>query len=239
MERKSIHSGHRMRIKERYLSSGFDNFSDHEILEMILFYGIPRKDTNELAHKLIDHYGSISGVMDASVQSLIENGVPEKAAVLLNIIPIIGKEYIDNNSIDLDRMYNNKLQQTKIRAALTGQNSENTLVVLYDTKGIELFFGFFDRELPFGSDAFLGKITELSIKYHALSAVIARIKDNGIAFPSKNDVDSIVKTITMLSRISVKLMDFFILADKNLYSMSHDKNYIDLIGQPKKLYRKI
>ncbi len=239
MEQKSIHSGHRMRIKERYLSSGFDDFSIHEVLEMILFYGIPRKDTNELAHRLIDHYGSISAVMDASVEDLIENGVTENAAVLLNLIPLLGREYVGDKTIDNDRLYNNRILKNKIRSALTGQCSDNTLVILYDTRGFELFFGFFDREYPFGSNELISKITELSMKYHALSAIIARIKDNGIAYPSKEDIDSIVRIITILTRVGVKLTDFFIFADRNLYSMSQDKDYIDLLGQPRTIYRKI
>ena len=64
------HDGHRERLKKRFLSSP-DSFEDHELLEMILFYSIPRKNTNETAHKLLKKFGSIKGILDASIESLM------------------------------------------------------------------------------------------------------------------------------------------------------------------------
>ena len=70
-EKKSnIHSGHRERMRERFLKEGLDNFQDHNALELLLFYAIPQKDTNEEAHRLIDTFGSLSEVFDASYDEL-------------------------------------------------------------------------------------------------------------------------------------------------------------------------
>ena len=66
----SIHDGHRQRLKERFLQGGLDNFTDVQVLELVLFYCIPRKDTNPIAHALLDHFGSLSQVLEASVEEL-------------------------------------------------------------------------------------------------------------------------------------------------------------------------
>ena len=84
---KSIHSGHRQRLRNRFIENGLDGFNDHEILELILFYCIPRKDTNELAHKLLDHFGSLSAVFNASVEQLmVVDGISTSAAVFITMI---------------------------------------------------------------------------------------------------------------------------------------------------------
>ena len=68
----SIHAGHRQRVKERFLNNGLDDFREHEVLEFLLFYCIPRKNTNEIAHRLIQHFGSLKNVMKASVKDLAQ-----------------------------------------------------------------------------------------------------------------------------------------------------------------------
>ena len=65
-----LHAGHRQRLKNRYLDFGVENFSDHELLEMLLFYAIPQRNTNDLAHALIDRFGSLAGVLSADIDSL-------------------------------------------------------------------------------------------------------------------------------------------------------------------------
>ena len=64
----SIHDGHRQRLRERFLREGLDNFDELQVLELLLFYCIPRKDTNPIAHKLLQHFGSLSQVLEAPVE---------------------------------------------------------------------------------------------------------------------------------------------------------------------------
>ena len=63
-----VHDGHRERLRERFSSFGLDNFNDLNALELLLFYAIPRRDTNEIAHALLDQFGSLDAVFDASPQ---------------------------------------------------------------------------------------------------------------------------------------------------------------------------
>lgn len=82
----SMHQAHRLRMKQKFLEYGIGGFADHEIIEFLLFYAIPRKDVNPLAHKLISHFGSLSAVLEASVDSLMQvDGIGEHSAILINL----------------------------------------------------------------------------------------------------------------------------------------------------------
>ena len=83
----SIHDGHRERLRERFRREGLDNFNELHVLELLLFYCIPRVDTNPLAHRLLDHFGSLTGVLDASPQELEKvTGVSQNTSTFLSLI---------------------------------------------------------------------------------------------------------------------------------------------------------
>ena len=83
-----IHDGHREKMRQRFLKSGLDSFADHEALELLLYYAIPRRDTNPIAHALMERYGSLSAVLTAPVEDLKKvEGIGESAAVLLKLAP--------------------------------------------------------------------------------------------------------------------------------------------------------
>jgi DNA repair protein RadC len=91
----NLHKGHRERLKQRFLKEGsLENFTDHQVLELALFYIIQQKDTNELAHALINHFGSLKAVMDADPSLLIEfPGITENGVVFLKFLPEVSGRY--------------------------------------------------------------------------------------------------------------------------------------------------
>ena len=83
-----LHDGHRNRLKNRFLNEGLTNFEDHNVLELLLFYSIPRSDTNEIAHELLNKFGSLHGVFEAGMEDLMSvNGISRHSAVLIKMIP--------------------------------------------------------------------------------------------------------------------------------------------------------
>lgn len=85
-----VHAGHRQRVRRRFLQTGLDSFEDYQVLELLLFYAVPRRDVNETAHLLINRFGSLSGVLDAPEEELCEiPGVGPGVAQFLNLIPEI------------------------------------------------------------------------------------------------------------------------------------------------------
>ena len=102
-----MHENHRERVKKRFLSSGLDDFAPHNVLELLLFYAVPQKDTNQTAHLLIDRFGSLDKVFDATVEELKEvNGIGDHAATLIKLIPALARRYaIEKNKEGL--VFNN------------------------------------------------------------------------------------------------------------------------------------
>ena len=91
----SLHDGHRARVKRRFLEHGADVFDDHQLLELLLYYSVPQGDTNPLAHRLINEFGSLSAVLDASVEDLLKvPGVGQHTAILLHLITPLTRRYL-------------------------------------------------------------------------------------------------------------------------------------------------
>ena len=90
----SIHDGHRNRLRQRFVQDGLDNFDEINVLELMLFYCIPRKDTNDLAHRLLDKFGSLANTLDASVEELAKvDGIGENAAIFLSLFSAVSRFY--------------------------------------------------------------------------------------------------------------------------------------------------
>jgi DNA repair protein RadC len=88
------HAGHRQRMRDRFVREGLESFDDHQILELVLYYAIPRGDTNEIGHRLIKHFGRLSAVFDARISDLRQiPGVGEQAAVLIHALPALMRRY--------------------------------------------------------------------------------------------------------------------------------------------------
>ena len=96
MQSDTLHKGHRDRMRKRFLLDDFDGFEQHEALELLLYYAVPRKDTNPIAHRLLEQFGSLSAVLDAPLNVLTQAGLTENAAVLLKMIPGMSRLYSDD-----------------------------------------------------------------------------------------------------------------------------------------------
>ena len=100
-EQSAIHQGHRKRLKERFLAEGLENFNEVNVLELMLFYCVQRQDTNPLAHRLLDHFGKLSAVLDAPMEELMKvSGVTEHIATYLTMINEVQRFYLKNRSAD-------------------------------------------------------------------------------------------------------------------------------------------
>ena len=86
----SVHQGHRQRLRERFLEEGLENFQEHEVLELLLYYCIPRRDTNALAHDMIDHFDSLAAVLEAPAKELkAVDGVGDSVATFITLLQAV------------------------------------------------------------------------------------------------------------------------------------------------------
>ena len=129
------HSGHRERVKAEFLARGVDGWPDHRVLELLLFYALPQKDTNGLAHELIERFGSLAGVLDASQDELRKvKGVSGHTAVLLKLIPALCSRY-EQERADLGRMVHTTQDAVAYLAPyFYGARNEMSYILCLDSK---------------------------------------------------------------------------------------------------------
>lgn len=226
----NIHKGHRKRLKSEFINNGFDEKTPpHKILELLLFYCIQQKDTNVLAHELIDRFGSISGVLDAPIEELVKfNGLTENSAVLLKLIIPIARIYFiekgDRNKafLGLDDIGDFLLDKYR------GFTVEKFSILALDPSGRKLSFDFIAEGDIAAVGISIRQIIKYAVNSNATSVVIAHNHPNGMALPSASDVQQTRLIASALSHIDIKLIDHIIISDDDYVSMSQSREYEDI-----------
>lgn len=222
-----MHEGHRDRLKERFLKDGLDNFEQHNILELALFYAIPRKDTNEIAHRLIDTFGSVSGVFNASYEQLLEvNGIGENAACFIKLIPELARCYYNDLGRDKIQVLNSTDAAGEFFIPkFIGRTEEHIFMAALDGKSRLLKFELVAKGVVNEVSISVRKIVEVAVKHNAVSVIIAHNHPNGVALPSPDDIDTTLRIVDALNLVNVKLLDHIIVAGNDYVSLRDSKKY--------------
>lgn len=218
---KADHSGHRSRMREKYLKSGLDVFAPHEVLELLLYYAIPYRNTNEIAKNLLQRFGTLAAVFDAPQDSLINAGLTEHQAIFLKLIPDVTRLYYgakfesDNGPLDFD------LLPDYIANKFIGLGSrERVLLILADTKGREVFCGFVSEGGFEDTSIAIRPLVRLAMNYGAATAVIAHNHPSGVPLPSVADLCATRALRQALALVDVNLIDHFIVANDECISLA-------------------
>ena len=225
---KGLHHGHRERMRDKYLRHGYEHFADHELLELILFYAIPRRDTNEIAHHLLNRFGCLHAVFNAPIAELESvPGMGRSAAVLIHLFMdtyrVIEKDKIKNTS------YLNNIHDLGKYIALYFYNVKNEKVILLCLDGKKkvlscscVFEGSFNA-----AQISIKRVVEIAVNMNATFIVIAHNHPNGFAVPSEQDIDTTGRLESALAGIGVILLDHLIFGDNDFISFS-ESGYIRL-----------
>ncbi|MBQ5885150.1 MAG: DNA repair protein RadC [Clostridia bacterium] len=226
MNPENNHKDHRRRLKERYHREGLDNFEDHNVLELLLFFGIPYKDTNNLAHELLNRFGSLSGVLEASREELMSvNGIGENAATLFNLIPALSRKYLEDK-VDEKAPMNS--------CSAVG----NYLIAKYRFRQDELFSMIcLDQSCRLRSWEIISsgtinvtavnsrKVIEAAMKTSANAVILAHNHPNGLAIPSGDDIKSTIALVEALNIIDVRVLDHIIISGDDFVSLASSQQY--------------
>lgn len=184
-----MHKDHRKHTKDRFLSEGLDSFEPHNVLELLLFYSIPQKDTNETAHMLINRFGSLSAVFDAPYDDLLTvPGISEHSATLIKLIPAISRRYAMEKNSKVTKLSSIEDIGKYLVARYLGVTEETVLLLLLDNK-----FGLIDcvkvHEGSVNSSAItMRKLIETALFKRASMVVLAHNHPSGEALPSSDDL---------------------------------------------------
>ena len=221
-----IHDGHREKMRRRFLKGGLETFADHEALELLLFYAIPRRDTNPIAHALMERYGSLSAVLSAPVEDLKQvEGIGESAALLLRLVPAVARK-ARLEEAEQERVMNSaELAGAYLLERFAGEKNEVVYQLCLDRKGKLLAC----KRLGEGGIASAAldvrKLLENVILTQASAVILAHNHPSGVALPSEDDYTATERARAALETIGAALTDHIIVADGDFVSMA-DSGYL-------------
>ena len=221
MSVENIHKDHRKRLRKQFMEHGLDGLSDVNALELLLFYSIPRRDTNPIAHRLLDTFGSLSGVLDATQADLIHHGkLSENSAALLKLVTALCRRQ------EIDRANSIEIVDTTEKCGdilvplFQGKTEEQVYALALDGKckrlGVKLLFSGSFNAVSMSNRA----VAEFALLLGASSVVLAHNHPSGYAVPSKADIQTTESLYYALSAVNITLTDHLVVADGDYVSMA-------------------
>lgn len=216
----SIHKDHRKRLKTRFRLEGLDNFDELHVLELLLFYGIPQGDTNPLAHRLLDRFGSLAQVLEAPSEELEKvTGVGEHVATLLNLIRDISRYYMVNRAGPCLVLKTTGDCGDYLIPHFVGRRDETVFLLCLDSKCKAICC----KEVGSGSvnaaSVSIRKIVETALAANATSVVLSHNHPSGFAYPSNEDILTTRRVAVALDAVGILLADHIVVADDDYVSM--------------------
>ena len=217
----SIHEGHRQRLKDRFLKEGLDNFEELYVLELLLFYAIPRKDTNPIAHALLDRFGSLTGVFGATVEELERvPGITHNAATLLHLIPQAGRYYQVKRAQTGEILCTLNQCGQYLVPHFYGRENETVFLLCLDAKCKVLCCKLVGEGSVNSANIPLRRIVELALNANASTVVIAHNHPSGLAIPSDEDIQTTMRVAKAMEAVEITLADHIVVADGDYVSMA-------------------
>ena len=220
-KKNNIHEGHRQRMKERFHRGGLESFSDHEILEFLLFYAVPYRDTNPIAHALVERYGSWIQAVGAKYEDLLTvPGMTPHMATLLTLMGQGARRYHRDYTGVVHQLYDTKMIIEHVVPYFLGEREESVLLVSMDNKRKHLNTTRIFRGSVNSTQFNVRLAVEQALRDNATQIVLAHNHPNGFAFPSDVDVRTTKYVMDVLRPLDIKVIDHVIVAEGDCLCMS-------------------
>ena len=217
---ENIHGGHRERLKNRFAENGLENFTPVQVLELLLFYCIPRKDTNEIAHRLIERFGSLSQVLETNPEELAKvEGMGESSAAFLPLVNQAGRYYLVNREQQNTVLLSSEQCGRYLIPFFHGRRNETVFLLCLDAKCKVLCCKLLGEGSVNSAAAPIRRVVETALGVNATSVVLAHNHPSGIAIPSGEDVQTTMRVAAALNTVDIVLADHIVVADNDYVSM--------------------
>lgn len=226
----NVHDGHRERMRKRFRETGsFEGFSDHEIIEMLLFYTHPRRNTNEIAHELMNRFGSIAGILEADYDDLTKvNYITDGAATLFKMLPKFLPIYYNSKNNGL--IYNTPQKLIALfEPYFVGLAHEEFRAAYFDNKLALIKNVALDSGDTSGSSVNIRKLVEIALRENAATVAIAHNHPKTSSKPSSADINTTKDIIDVLKLMKIDFLDHIIIGEDMTISL-REKTYIKFLN---------
>lgn len=222
----SIHKGHRQRLKDRFLKEGLDNFEDLYVLELLLYYCIAQKDTNPIAHALLDYFGSLTAVFQATPEELQKvPGIGPNAATFLTLIPQVGRYYQIKRAEPGDILSTIKQCGDYLVPFFYGRERETVFLLCLDAKCKVLSCKLVGEGSVNSASIPIRRVVEIALNANATTVVLAHNHPSGLALPSADDVQTTLQLSRAMEAVEITLADHIVVADNDFVSLVQSGYY--------------
>ncbi|MCL2811701.1 MAG: DNA repair protein RadC [Clostridia bacterium] len=220
-ERGGIHKGHRERLKARMFQEGLQGFAPHQALELLLCFAIPQRDVNPLAHQLLNAFGSLSGVLEASPEELMRcPGVGANTAALLAMMPQLAGYYMRDKLRERPVLQNAADAGGYCRTLFFGLAYEAVYLICLDAQARVIHPALLQQGTIDESAVYARDVMETALRHNAHTVVLAHNHPGGTPMPSPADYEVTKMVIETLAVVGIGVCDHIIVADGEFFSMA-------------------
>ena len=214
------HGGHRRRMRERFVKQGLEGFAPHEVLEMMLFYAIPQKNVNPLAHQLLDRFGSLHGVLAADAQMLKQaDGIGEYAAAYLSLFAQVSKYAELERGGARPALSSRKAAADYCARLLAGERREVFYAICLNGQMEVLHSALIAKGSLSNVPAYPRLVAEAALNHNAHSVLLCHNHPGGSTIPSPGDMAVTRQLSDLLTGLEIVLVDHMIVAEGEAFSM--------------------
>lgn len=216
-----MHEGHRERLKKRFFAAGLDGFAPHEVLELLLTFSIPQKDVNPIAHLLIDTFGSLSGVLNASAEELMRvPGIGMNSAALLTLMPQLFGCYQRDSMKERPALRNFAQAGRYCQTLFYGKKVEQFYLICLNSQAqliapVLLHEGTIDETAIYPRS-----VVEAALRYNAHAVLLSHNHPGGSLLPSRADYESTRLIAHALSAVEISVVDHIIVGNSEAASLA-------------------
>ncbi len=224
---ENLHKGHRKRLRKELIEQNFDDsISDHKVMEALLFYGVSQKNTNDMAHELVNKFGSIHGILEADPNDLFQvEGMTERAVTLIKLILPLARRYYTDKYKDRYKFESVDAIGDYIKKKHYGYREEVFMVTSFTGDGFKIATDIINKGDMISVTLSVKSIVQTVLKYNAPYVVISHNHTNKSALPSAADIEMTKIVKRTLEQMSICLMDHIIVAGDDYISMAQSAEY--------------
>ncbi len=220
MKTVNAHEGHRKRLRQRVEENGIETLQSHEVLEYLLFYSIPRRDTNEIAHRLLERFGSLSAVFEASTEELEKvDGISHVSASLLSSMPGIAQKYMTDRWKDRPVLKDTASLGAYLCDLFLGEKNEAFYMLSFDASCKLLKSDIIVRGTISETSVPARTLVEKVLSSNASAVVFSHNHPGGNTIASKADYEVTKSLVALFTSLSIKVIDHIIVSGMRYSSM--------------------